>query len=232
MTQTMPQLGGRNRSAESKASVPSVQSGRGEAKTLPPRETGGDVGVDHPEQDDRENSVDSTTPAVAASQLPSDDETPVTRSGLTAVFRTTVVCASAAAIGHLVLLLGWLGHDPAEPSNLLPWQPVVGASLSLVAVVSFGGFYYAALRVRVAIMSSFLLTFLLLLTYVLTVTELSGESDSAMVTTLLDDFRVIVQTIIGFYFGTETVLSLTKILRAPRGNAAAIRRADRDLPAG
>jgi hypothetical protein len=136
------------------------------------------------------------------------------------------------AAGHLVLLGGWVSRTPGQTDNLLPWQPVVGASLTAVATLAFGGFYYASLRARVAIMSSFLLTFLLLLTYVLTVREIQPTVDQTLVQSLTGDFRVIVQTIVGFYFGTETILSLTKILRAPKDDAASIRRADRDLPAG
>lgn len=44
---------------------------------------------------------------------------------------TTTVCALAAVVGHVLLgfnfRYGWL-----------PWQPIAGASLSLVAVASFG----------------------------------------------------------------------------------------------
>lgn len=156
---------------------------------------------------------------------------PPTLDGRRALLVTTALCVVFGAGGHLVLLAGWAGRTPGQAANL-PWQPVVGASLTAVAILSFGGFYLASLRARVAIMSSFLLTFLLLLTYVLTVREVQPAGDAPLVRALIDDFRIIVQTIIGFYFGTETVLSLTKILRAPKGHGASIRRADRDLPAG
>jgi hypothetical protein len=50
---------------------------------------------------------------------------------------------------------------------------------------------------------------------------------------LFNDFRTVVLTIIGFYFGTETIVSVAKIVRVSQGtgniNAAAIQRADRDL---
>jgi hypothetical protein len=157
---------------------------------------------------------------------------PVTRDGRNVVLMTTGLCVVFGAAGHLALLGGWASGAPGQTDNALPWQPVVGASLTAVALLSFGGFYYASLRARIAIMTSFLLTFLLLLTYVLTVRELQPTVDQTLVESLIGDFRVIVQTVVGFYFSTETVLSLTKILRAPKDDAAAIRRADRDLPAG
>lgn len=157
---------------------------------------------------------------------------PTTRDGRKTVLITTALCVAFGTAGHLLLLGGWVSRAPGQTDNAVPWQPVVGASLTAVALLSYGGFYYASLRARVAIMSSFILTFLLLFTYVLTVRELQPTVDQTLVESLIGDFRIIVQTIIGFYFGTETVLSLTKILRAPKDDAAAIRRADRDLPAG
>ena len=157
---------------------------------------------------------------------------PTTRDGRRTVLVTTALCVVFGTAGHLLLLVGWVSRAPGQAENAVPWQPVVGASLTAVALLSFGGFYYASLRARVAIMGSFILTFLLLFTYVLTVRELQPTVDQTLVESLIGDFRIIVQTVIGFYFGTETVLSLTKILRAPKEDAAAIRRADRDLPAG
>jgi hypothetical protein len=162
----------------------------------------------------------------------SPSSAPVTRDGRNVVLLTTALCVLFGVAGHLVLLGGWVSRAPGQSGDALPWQPVVGASLTAVALLSFGGFYYASLRARIAIMTSFLLTFLLLLSYVLTVRELQPTVDQTLVEILIGDFRVIVQTVVGFYFSTETVLSLTKILRAPKDDPAAIRRADRDLPAG
>jgi hypothetical protein len=177
-------------------------------------------------------SSQSVTDAPIAAEIPNGGfAAPATRDGRQAVVRTTAICALVGAAGHVLLLLGWMSRPPGV-DNLLPWQPVVGASLTVVAVVAFGGFYLAALRARIALMSTFILTFLLLLTYVLTVAEMNQGAELQLTQALLDDFRVIVQTIIGFYFGTETILSITKIIRAPKENAAAVRRADRDLPAG
>jgi hypothetical protein len=168
-------------------------------------------------------------PATAAAE---GGRVPVTRDGRRAVVLTTIVCTLLATAGHVTLLVGWMARPADSTTNLLPWQPVVGVSLAGVAVVAFGGFYHASLRARIAIMSSFVLTFLLLLTFVLTVQEINAGADLEVFQALFSDFRWIVQTIIAFYFVTETTLSLTKIIRAPAESPAAQRRADRDLPAG
>lgn len=135
---------------------------------------------------------------------------------------TTGVCAVTALLGHLALgfnfTYGWW-----------PWQPIAGGSLSVVSVVSFGGFFLASRRARVAIAASFLLTFLVVLTYVLTIEEIAEVTERQ--TGLVSDFRIVVQTIVGFYFGTEAVVAAAKVLGVARsgGTASAVRRADRDL---
>ena len=187
------------------------------------------VAVD--EHVDVEHGDDQHADAETSGDRPSSSA-PVTRDGRNVVLLTTALCVLFGVAGHLALLGGWVSSAPGQSDKALPWQPVVGASLTAVALLSFGGFYYASLRARIAIMTSFLLTFLLLLSYVLTVRELQPTVDQTLVETLIGDFRVIVQTVVGFYFSTETVLSLTKILRAPKDDPAAVRRADRDLPAG
>jgi hypothetical protein len=53
---------------------------------------------------------------------------------------------------------------------------VVGTTLGIVALFSFGMFYTAARRARVAITASFVLTFLTALTFVLTVPAFAGET--------------------------------------------------------
>jgi hypothetical protein len=165
---------------------------------------------------------------VGAGSEPDEDGVP-TRDGRPAVLWTTIACAAIAVSGHVALLLGWLFGD--QKNNALPWQPVVGASIAGVAIVSFGGLYYAALRMRVALAGSFVLTFLLLMTFVLTVTEIGANVRLSKFTSdVMGDFRVIVQTVIGFYFSTEALLSVTKIIKSDGGSRS--RRADRDLPAG
>jgi hypothetical protein len=166
------------------------------------------------------------TDAHASAEAP--DVAP-TRDGRMAVVVTTVCCAIFAGGGHLTLLIAAQGDDGVP----IPWQPVVGASLALVAVVSFGGFFYASLRARVAIAASFVLTFLLILTYAMTLTQLDAWESDSLADAMLDDFRVIVQTIIAFYFGTETVITMTKIIKIPSSlGSSAITRSDRDLPSG
>lgn len=135
---------------------------------------------------------------------------------------TTIVCTVAAAMGHAVL---WVSYA-LKWGEYIPWQPVAAISLSIVAVAGFGGFYLASRRARIAIASSFLLTFLVALTYMLTIDELGELSTNAQA--LFDDFRNVVLLIVGFYFGTDAAVGVAKVLRtAPEsGNVQA---ADRDL---
>jgi hypothetical protein len=147
--------------------------------------------------------------------------------------------AAAVGTGVLVALLfgaAWL----ASRDKALAWQPVVGLSLSVVAVAAFGGFYLASRRSRVGFAASFVLTFLVLLSYMLTLEglaaaangsqgggELSASADS--VRELLTDFRGAVALIVGFYFGTDAAVSAVKIWRTESKDAQDVGRLDRDL---
>jgi hypothetical protein len=137
------------------------------------------------------------------------------------ILYTTAICAASAALGHAILWLGaaqhWVG---------VLWQPVVGIVLVIVSVTAFGGFYVASQRTRIAIAASFLLTFLVSLTYVVTIQALADAAGRGFAKQLFDDFRSVVLTIIGFYFGTETIISVAKIVRS---DPTAVQNVDRDL---
>jgi hypothetical protein len=154
--------------------------------------------------------------------------------------RRTVELGVSAAVGTgllVALLFGaaWL----ASRDKALAWQPVVGLSLSVVAVAAFGGFYLASRRSRVGFAASFVLTFLVLLSYMLTLEglaaavngtqggELSASADG--VRELLTDFRGSVALIVGFYFGTDAAVSVVKIWRTGSKDAQEAGRLDRDL---
>jgi len=152
---------------------------------------------------------------------------------------TTLVCVLFAGGGHGAL---WFG---AAQRYTLPifWGPVVGISISVVAIVAFGGFFLAPRRARIAIAASFMVTFFVILSYVLTISglqdTLNGQRDGLNPSTvnvakeLIGDFRWIVITIIAFYFGTEGAVSIAKVMGVSRtagADPAAIRSADGDLP--
>ena len=141
------------------------------------------------------------------------------------ILTTTLVCALSAALGHGTL---WLSYAMGW-GRYVPWQPVAGISLSVVSIAAFGGFYLASRRARIAIASSFLLTFLVALTFVLTIRELGDVSDSAQA--LFDEFRNVVMLIVGFYFGSEAAVSVAKVFGVSRGpgTTADVQTADRDL---
>ena len=151
------------------------------------------------------------------------------------ILRTTTWCALAACTGHILIWIGYLIRLQNGP-NWIPWEPVVGISLAAIATLSFGGFYAGARRARVAIASSFLLTFLVLLTYELTLVELSAKSGgtevSGGVVDFLSELRGSVGVIVGFYFGSEAAISVAKAIGVAFGkpeSAAAVMTSDRDV---
>ncbi|MFI9588503.1 hypothetical protein ACIHCQ_43560 [Streptomyces sp. NPDC052236] len=126
-------------------------------------------------------------------------------------------CSTFAAVG---------GHIAI---NWLPWEPVIGAVISIVALAAFAGLYVASRRARIAVASSFLLTFLITFSYVLTVDDFAESIKGNM---LVDDFRNIVTIIVGFYFGSEAAVGVAKAIgtsRMPSSTPQDVRKADRDL---
>jgi hypothetical protein len=153
---------------------------------------------------------------------------------------TTIICVLTAVIAHTLIYLGFAFEWTEDPDPDFAWQPVVGVALTVVAIGAFGGFYVASRRARIAIAAAFLLTFLVSLTFVLTIEGLANATQLLGARDLFDDFRNIVAVIIGFYFGTEAAISVAKVIgvsltnrgadtEGARTAAAAIRRADRDL---
>lgn len=153
--------------------------------------------------------------------------------------RMTIVCGYAAVGGLLTSLLvaalygiAWLAAVSDKP---FPWQPVVGFTMSVVAVASFGGYYLASRRARVGFAASFVSTFLVLLSFMLTLDGLAhaanGEAQGAAnaVQGLLTDFRGSVAIIVGFYFGTDAAVSVAKMIKAGGSDPREISRLDRDI---
>jgi hypothetical protein len=180
--------------------------------------------------------------ASAAGQLGDDGPRDVGVS-TEAIIKTTTWCAVFAVLGHLVVygnyllwLNGWQPSPPHEDSNWIPWQPPVGIALALVATVAFGGFYAASQRARVAIAASFLLTFLVLLTFEVTIGALSqasgGQYADGGAVDFVHDLRGFTGIIVGFYFGTEAAISVAKVLGVAFGSSGDkqdILRSDRDV---
>lgn len=142
------------------------------------------------------------------------------------IVKTTVACAGSAVLGHGLL---WLAYSMQWTG--VPWQPVVGISLVLVATSAFGGFYVASRRARIAIAASFLLTFIVMVTFVLTISPLASVIETGSAKDLLGDFRQVVTIIVGFYFGAEAAVGVAKVISAskPGADATDVQRADRDL---
>ncbi len=172
---------------------------------------------------------DQESPSRPAPSAPHDDEVDNVR----AVIVTTTICTVAVVAAHVLIGVNyWYGNNGDPTDNLgLTWQPIVGAALSTVAIVAFGGFYVAARRARVGIGAAFILTFLAMLSFALTIPALGRYADTDFVRTLVQQFSGVVGTVVAFYFGSEAVISglkLWKIAESP-ASAEAIKRADRDL---
>jgi hypothetical protein len=144
----------------------------------------------------------------------------------------------AAVIGFVgtVLALGplctvaWL----ASNGRGLLWQPVVGSSLASVSIAAFGGYFLASRRARVALVASFVLTFLVFFSFVMTLDALTTSLTPAgagpqAAADLLGDVRQNVALIMAFYFGTDAAINVVKLLKARTGDLADLSRMDRDL---
>lgn len=158
-----------------------------------------------------------------------DDDGGYEEIAMRPIIWTTVICAAMAIAGHGLM---WAAYalEWNRPGNVnVPWEPIAGISLSVVAIVAFGGFYIASRRARIAIAASFLLTFLVTLPFVLTIDAFVPQTEQAK--DLFGDFRKIVSLIIGFYFASEAAVSGLKVIRAGSSDVtlADIQRADRDL---
>jgi hypothetical protein len=147
-----------------------------------------------------------------------------------AVYVTIGTCVGAAIFVHLV----FLATDAVNGERAFStagWQPLVGIALSIVSLVAFGGFYLAARRFRVAITASFLLTFLIMMSFALTLPEFARATESDFMNRIEDNFFKVVVAVVGFYFGSESLVSIAKavtVMKAPE-SAHEITRSDRDL---
>jgi hypothetical protein len=149
------------------------------------------------------------------------------------------VAAAATALSVAALFaVAWTSNN----GHRVDWQPVVGTALALVALGSFGGYFLASRRARVGLAASFVLTFLLLFSFMLTLQVLDvaangtavaagSKSASDVLGDFIKDFRGDVALIIGFYFGSDAAISVVKIFKSQGENDAELGRMDRDLAA-
>jgi hypothetical protein len=178
---------------------------------------------------------DSPDPPPVESEPPVPDE-PFGEAKPKYVIGTTVFCLLFAVFGHLILWIAYSSgsNDARQEAGLPPiavWEAAVGVSIVGVALIAFGGFYAATLRARIAIASSFMLTFLVILSFALTIRGFAAATVGDA-SELLGDFRAIVISVAGFYFGSEAVVSAVKVygVATSGGTPRDIVRADRDLP--
>jgi hypothetical protein len=140
-------------------------------------------------------------------------------------------------LAHVALLVVNVVNNNADRANdpgsrwLVPWQPLVAIPLSVVPLLTFAGFYLAARRARVAIMASFLMTFLAMLPFALTIPELSEAATAQFAGDLVRQFTSVVGVVVAFYFGSEAVITGIRLVTIGKNVEAAsqLRLADRDL---
>jgi hypothetical protein len=136
-------------------------------------------------------------------------------------------------VAGLLCTVAWMSNSGRE----VPFQPIVGASLAVIAFASFGGYFLASRRARVGLAASFVLTFFMLFTFLLTLEYLnqtaSGDPGSHGVSVLSDfikDFRGHVAIIVGFYFGTDAAVNIFKVWQSSKSTDPEVTvRADRDI---
>ncbi|MBB2924655.1 hypothetical protein [Cellulomonas cellasea] len=210
---------------------------RGPRPAAPPgdRTSGGQGGRTAPLGASRPASADGQDEAEDDEVVePAADETH--EIDLRTIVVTMAITISVVTMAHLALLFMNVARglqDPGEESAItaVPWQPLVAIALSVVSLTTFGGFYVAVRRARIALTASFLLTFLAMLPFALTIPELATVAETRFAADLLQQFSTVVGTVVVFYFGSEAVITGGKLFAtAQKPEAAAeFRRADRDL---
>jgi len=142
--------------------------------------------------------------------------------------RLALVVASIALGVALLFLTGLLRNLPKAVLAAIVLVAVKG----LIDVREIGRLRRVSrLEFRVAITASFLLTFLVMMSFALTLPEFAKSTQSEFMTQIQHNFFSVVVAVVGFYFGSEAVVSIAKavsVTKAPE-SAAEITRSDRDL---
>lgn len=149
------------------------------------------------------------------------------------VFKTTLFCGMVAALGHGLLWIGYsTGLNEPEGPPPIPWQPVTGITVVLVAIAAFGGFFLATEKMRVAIAAATMLSFIVLVTFVLGIDALAENAAAERAKPFVDAFVDVVKVVAGFYFGSEAVVTGAKVYASAQANGTAeqANAADSDVP--
>jgi hypothetical protein len=153
-----------------------------------------------------------------------------TELGTHPILWTVGICLAATIGGNVVF---WVGQATGKIDVLVFWPPIFAIVVTVVALTSFGGFYIASRRARVAIGASFILTFFVVLAFSLTIAALNIAAQNSLAADMVKDFRTVSLTVITFYFGSETLITATKMITArtmdPQARAE-MGKLDRDLP--
>jgi hypothetical protein len=177
------------------------------------------------------SAVTATTQPIDITSSSESEDLVTTDFGSRPLFVTTAACVGVAVLGNGLL---WWGTANGQIDKTVFWAPVFAIVTTVTALVSFGGFYAASRRARVAIASSFVVTFFVMMVSSLTITALNDSAQAKLAGQLVGDFRSIVLTVVGFYFGSETLITMVKTVAARKSTDDTMRetlgRIDRDLP--
>lgn len=210
--------------AEQTRAVPAVDRAR-EAPAAPRAPAGSAI-----------DQAQEVPPVAQAPEAPAGDSgDPEEKVSIRRIIWTTSLCAAIGLVAHILIYVGYLVsylNPDGRFDALIPYQLLVGAATAVIGVIAFGGFYSATLRARVAIASSVLISFLLLLSFDLAIVELFRRTGDVPPSQLTADLRQYVGTVIAFYFGSEALISGTKAIGAAFGrpeNVASVMTSDRDV---
>lgn len=115
----------------------------------------------------------------------------------------------------LAWILVWIGRETSwdiyEPA-------VIGAGMSVIGLTTLIGFYYGTegvdTRMRGSIAAGFSATYIFLLTSLLMIGDFRGSLSDELANSVLDNFTIMVTTILGFYFGSRVIEGVNSSIQA------------------
>lgn len=119
--------------------------------------------------------------------------------------------------------LVWIGRSTDWVEVFEP--AVVGFGMSVIGISTLVGFYNgvesADTKMRSSIAAAFSATYIFLLTSLVVIGDLRDALSDELADTVLDNFTVMVTTIVGFYFASRVVENVNTAVQARKTTEAA-----------
>lgn len=113
----------------------------------------------------------------------------------------------AVAIAIVTWVFVWIGRETALVEVFEP--AVLGLGMSVIGISTLVGFYSGAesadTKMRTSIAAAFSATYIYLLTSVVLIGDLRLSLSDELAKTILDNFTIMVTTILGFYFASRAL---------------------------